>query len=361
MQDNALSKWVSPLMAFCLSFIIIATLAPMTGIQIDRQLDFWLLWLATMVLLALPICYLEVALAKRSKQTALQALSALTRDADASPRWRIVGWLAVIFMPFLVGGMLANASGLVMQYTLAEVNPQWIFLGLAVVSIILSLLPRLILIGITAVTVLLAIVLANVLGVQLPEWQVTPIEFSEWGSATILALVASGLGLGVYSQNSLTAVKQQDVATKTALPIWTAQLLAVIAFGFFAVQAQLPAVVLAIAVAVAAALLLQLAREQLSERQIVLPIQWLILIAAIAVWAVAPLFVFFDTVLMVWGLIICLIYAVFAGWIMKISHLRKSLNFGSEALYNLWRIAVRVISPLAIILALIAVIGRLFA
>lgn len=361
MQDNALSKWVSPLMAFCLSFIIIATLAPMTGIQIDRQLDFWLLWLATMVLLALPICYLEVALAKRSKQTALQALSALTRDADASPRWRIVGWLAVIFMPFLVGGMLANASGLVMQYTLAEVNPQWIFLGLAVVSIILSLLPRLILIGITAVTVLLAIVLANVLGVQLPEWQVTPIEFSEWGSATILALVASGLGLGVYSQNSLTALKQQDVATKTALPIWTAQLLAVIAFGFFAVQAQLPAVVLAIAVAVAAALLLQLAREQLSERQIALPIQWLILIAAIAVWAVAPLFVFFDTVLMVWGLIICLIYTIFAGWIMKISHLRKSLNFGSEALYNLWRIAVRVISPLAIILALIAVIGRLFA
>ena len=306
MQDNALSKWVSPLMAFCLSFIIIATLAPMTGIQIDRQLDFWLLWLATMVLLALPICYLEVALAKRSKQTALQALSALTRDADASPRWRIVGWLAVIFMPFLVGGMLANASGLVMQYTLAEVNPQWIFLGLAVVSIILSLLPRLILIGITAVTVLLAIVLANVLGVQLPEWQVTPIEFSEWGSATVLALVASGLGLGVYSQNSLTAVKQQDVATKTALPIWTAQLLAVIAFGFFAVQAQLPAVVLAIAVAAAAALLLQLAREQLSERQIALPIQWLILIAAIAVWAVAPLFVFFDTVLMVWGLIIFL-------------------------------------------------------
>ncbi len=43
MQDNAMSKWLSPLMAFCLSFIIIATLAPITGIQIDRQLDFWML------------------------------------------------------------------------------------------------------------------------------------------------------------------------------------------------------------------------------------------------------------------------------------------------------------------------------
>ena len=83
MQDNAMSKWLSPLMAFCLSFLIIATLAPITGIQIDRQLDFWMLWLATMLILALPVCYLEIALAKRSKTTALQALSSLTREADS--------------------------------------------------------------------------------------------------------------------------------------------------------------------------------------------------------------------------------------------------------------------------------------
>ena len=70
-----MSRWLSPLMAFCLSFIIIAGLAPSLGIQIDRQIDFWLLWLGTMVLLALPIGYLEVALAKRSKTTALNALS----------------------------------------------------------------------------------------------------------------------------------------------------------------------------------------------------------------------------------------------------------------------------------------------
>ena len=63
MQDNAMSKWLSPLMAFCLSFLIIATLAPITGIQIDRQLDFWMLWLATMLILALPAGYLDMALA----------------------------------------------------------------------------------------------------------------------------------------------------------------------------------------------------------------------------------------------------------------------------------------------------------
>ena len=47
MQDNAMSRWLSPLMAFCLSFIIIATLAPIVGIQVERQLDFWLLWLGS--------------------------------------------------------------------------------------------------------------------------------------------------------------------------------------------------------------------------------------------------------------------------------------------------------------------------
>ena len=77
-----------------LSFVIMATLAQ-PGIQIDRQIDFWLLWFGTMLLLALPVCYLEIALAKRSKTTALNALSSLTREADSS-KWRVVGWLAVV-------------------------------------------------------------------------------------------------------------------------------------------------------------------------------------------------------------------------------------------------------------------------
>jgi SNF family Na+-dependent transporter len=63
---------------------------------------------------------------------------------------------------------------------------------------------------------------------------------------------------------------------------------------------------------------------------------------------------------MLWGLLLCLIYAIFAGWIMKISHLRKSMNFSSELFYNLWRIAVRIVLPLGIVLAMISVLGQLF-
>lgn len=359
MQDNAMSKWLSPLMAFCLSFLIIATLAPITGIQIDRQLDFWMLWLATMLILALPVCYLEIALAKRSKTTALHALSSLTREADSSQRWRIVGWLAVVFIPFLAGAMLNHASNVVSIANL-EVQQPAILAGLVIAALLLSLIPRLILVGITTIGVIASLVLANVMGTALPEWQLTPVQFSEWGNATVLALVASGLGMGLYWQSSLAAVKQQDVATKTVLPIWIAQLVAVIAFGFFAVKAEVPAFALIAAIVAAAALMLQMAREQLQQRQINVIIQWVIVAVATLVWLIPNITPVFNNLLILWGLVISLIYALFAGWIMKISHLRKSMNFSSEAFYNIWRIAVRVVLPVSIVVAIIAVLGQWF-
>lgn len=359
MQDNAMSKWLSPLMAFCLSFIIIATLAPITGIQIDRQLDFWMLWLATMLILALPICYLEIALAKRSKTTALQALSTLTREADASQKWRIVGWLSVIFIPFLAGAMLNNASN-VLALAALDLAPNLLFIGLVIAALVLSLLPRQILLVITAIGVLASLILANVMGTALPAWQVTPVEFSEWGNATVLALVASGLGMGLYWQSSLSAVQQQDVASKTVLPIWIAQLLAVIVFAFFTVQAQIPAFTLVAAIVATAAFILQMAREQLQQRQLHPAIQWAIMAVVTLIWAIPNVTPMFNVVLLLWGLLICLIYALFAGWIMKISHLRKSMNFSSEGFYNLWRIAVRVVLPVSIIVAMVAVLGQLF-
>ncbi|RKG52201.1 hypothetical protein D7V64_10230 [Acinetobacter cumulans] len=359
MQDNAMSKWLSPLMAFCVSFIIIATLAPITGIQIDRQLDFWLLWLATMLILALPLCYLEIALAKRSNTTALQALSKLTRDADASAKWRLAGWLAAVFIPFLVGGVLSNISQLLQATAVPALGTPIVLAGLAVLAIVLSFIPRQITVLLTAVGVLASLVLANVMGTQLPAWHVTPVEFSEWGSATVLALVASGLGLGLYWQSSLLASQNQQSATQSALPIWFAQLLAVVAFGFFAVKTTVPAYALAFAATMFSALVLNLAREQLQQRQIAMPVQWLVLLIPVFIWAIPGISQIFNTVLILWGLVICLVYAVFVGWIMKISHLRKALNFSNEAFYNIWRIAVRIVIPLSIVLAIVAVLGRM--
>ena len=359
MQDIAVSRWLSPLMAFCLSFIIIATLAPVTGIQVERQMDFWLLWLGTMLILALPLCYLEIALAKRSKTTALQALSGLTRDADTSQRWRIVGWLAVVFIPFLAGGMLNSSAVLLEQFTAQGVQLPILLAGVSVAAFLLSFLSRQLLVLAGVVAVIAAVVLSKIMGTPVQAWKLTPVEFSEWGNATVLALVASGLGMGLYWQSTLAQLSQQDQATKTVLPIWIAQLLAVVVFSFFAANAQIPVIVLTVAVVMTAAFLLQMAREQLQQRQLSIIVQWLILLAAVLVWFIPLASSFFYTLIMLWGLIICLIYAIFVGWIMKISHLRKAMNFSSEAFYNIWRIMVRIVLPLAIVTAIIAVAGQL--
>ncbi len=359
MQDIAVSRWLSPLMAFCLSFIIIATLAPVTGIQVERQMDFWLLWLGTMLILALPLCYLEIALAKRSKTTALQALSGLTRDADTSQRWRIVGWLAVVFIPFLAGGMLNSSAVLLEQFTAQGVQLPILLAGVSVAAFLLSFLSRQLLVLTGVVAVIAAVVLSKILGTPVQAWKLTPVEFSEWGNATVLALVASGLGMGLYWQSTLAQLSQQDQATKTVLPIWIAQLLAVVVFSFFAANAQIPVIVLTVAVVMTAAFLLQMAREQLQQRQLSIIVQWLILLVAVLVWFIPLASSFFYTLIMLWGLIICLIYAIFVGWIMKISHLRKAMNFSSEAFYNIWRIMVRIVLPLAIVTAIIAVAGQL--
>lgn len=354
-----MSRWLSPLMAFCLSFILIAGLAPSLGLAVDRQIDFWLLWFGTMLLLALPIAYLEIALAKRSKTTALNALSSLTRDADVSPKWRIVGWLAVVFIPFLAGGIVFNITAMNLKPTELAVEHHWFVLGCMALAFALSFISRQILLALSVIGVLASLVFATVYPAALTPWHMTELSFSEWGNATILALVATGLGLGLYWQNSLDSVQSQASASKIVLPIWVGQLLAVIAFAYFGVNAQLPAISIVFSVVAVAALLLQFARVQLQHRQIAVLIQYAICLAALAVWFVPNMAQWLNPLLMLWGLVICLIYAIFVGWLMKISHLRKAMNIGNEGLYNLWRIAVRIILPLSIVLAIVAFVGQL--
>jgi hypothetical protein len=145
-----------------------------------------------------------------------------------------------------------------------------------------------------------------------------------------LALVATGLGMGLYWQNSLIQIQNTSEASKTAFPIWIAQFVAVIAFGFYSAQQNFSDTTLAIAGVIAAALLFQLAREQLQQRQLSVLMQWVILLIATLIWLIPNMQFEFNILLMLWGLLICLIYSIFAGWIMKISHLRKSMNFSNE-------------------------------
>lgn len=354
-QDGPMSRWLSPLLAFCLSFMLITTFAPVIGLQIDRQLDFWLLWIGLVIFLALPLIYLEFALVKRAKTTVLNALMSLTRDADASVKWRLVGWFSVIFIPFLAGAMLANASYVAEQFVALPIAVSLVFVALAIVSLVLSFLDHKILVLLSVVAVAASIVLSFVMGRHIEAWQMTALIFPEWGKATILALVASGLGLGVYAQVNAESAYHDNKTTPVVLPIWFAQLASVVAFGFFAIQTPAPAISIVVAVVFGAALLLKLARQQLADRKLAVVAQYATIVLPVALWAVPLLQTTLNLVVLIWGLLSCLGYAIFAGWIMKISHLRKVMNFDSEWGYNIWRIAVRIVIPLSIIVAIASV------
>ena len=51
------------------------------------EIDFWLLWLLAMVLVALPVVYAEIALAYRSVEGPLAGMQKLTREPNMAKLW----------------------------------------------------------------------------------------------------------------------------------------------------------------------------------------------------------------------------------------------------------------------------------
>lgn len=354
MQAQQLSSWTAPILAFCLSLLLSVTLAPTLGLVAYQQYDFWLLWLMCMLFLAFPFTLLEIALAKRSKATPLQAFMQLTRDADRSTHWRLIGWGALVFVPFIVGALLNYAMSQVQSALSVNLHSSLTLLIAAVVTFGLSMLPRVLVLAAT-VLASLAFAVVSILGSTGGTWQWTSIEFAEWAKVITLTFVTGGLGLGLYWQSALQHTKQQSKLGSVALPIWAAQ---AVGLGFLifvsnmqtAVQASL---FLAAALALSA-LLLQFVREQALDRKLPLVIQALILLFPVLIWAIPQTNTMFYALVVAYGLVLSLLYAVFVGWLMKISHLRKSLNFSSEVVYNIWRVFIRIVTPLSIIIALVA-------
>ena len=201
----------------------------------------------------------------------------------------------------------------------------------------------------------------------------TGISLTEWAHAVALALVSVGAGTGLYwfgqnvvSKQTVTAVADDSQqarsraaareyrATKLVLPIWILQLLIGVVALFLSgmVLPPIGQLLYWVGVLFVASYLLHYSTQQLTHK-------FGLLVSLIITFALALLLVmaipttWLVSLLVIISSIAVLLLSVFAGWQMKISHLRKSLNFGSEAFYNLWRIAIRLIVPLALILALI--------
>ncbi|WP_114701247.1 hypothetical protein [Psychrobacter proteolyticus] len=341
------------------------------------EIDFWLLWLLAMVLVALPVVYAEIALAYRSVEGPLAGMQKLTREADVSPIWRSFGWLAALVSIVIAALVISGASTGILS-ALTELNsvpdvPSFaVAAGLMVIALLLSLL------GVTPLPIGLGLIVIGLLlgfanGVPNAGFAMTDVSLTEWARAVALALVSVGAGTGLYwfgqnlvSKQTVTAVEanNQQVknraatreyrATKLVLPIWVLQLLIGVV-ALFTSGMSLPPIGQLLywgGVLFVASYLLHYSTQQLTHKFgllvsliITFAVALLLVVAIPAAWLVG--------ILVIISSIAVLLLSVFAGWQMKISHLRKSLNFSNEAVYNLWRVAIRLVVPLALLLALI--------
>ena len=344
------------------------------------EIDFWLLWLLAMVLVSLPVIYAEIALAYRSAEAPLAGMQKLTREADASALWRGFGWLAALVAIIIAALVISGAStgmltALIDLNSVPEVPNFAVAAGLMVIAALLSLL------GVTPLPIGLGLMLIGLIfgvanGLPNITFAMTSISLGEWARAVALALVSVGAGTGLYwfGQNRITkqAVTAVGVdnhyaqnpsraqgsseyrATKLVLPIWILQLLVGMVALFISGMTLPPIGQLLYwaGVIFVASYLLHYSTQQLVHKfgllvsLVITAVIAIVLVVAIpTIWLVG--------ILVIISSIAVLLLSVFAGWQMKISHLRKSLNFGNEAFYNLWRVAIRLIVPVALLLALI--------
>lgn len=343
------------------------------------EIDFWLLWLLAMVLVSLPVIYAEVALAYRSAESPLAGMQKLTREADASSLWRSFAWLAALVSIVIAALVVSDASNRILA-ALTELNsvpniPSFaVGAGLLVIAVLLSLLGAAPLpIGLGLMIIGLALGVAN--GLPTISFAMTDISLSEWARAVALALVSVGAGTGLYwfgqhlvsKQTLLTSsanhseaatTKNQSTAvyraTKLVLPIWILQLIVGV-IALFISGLNLPPIaqlVYGLGVLFVVSYLLHYAVQQLSYK-FGLVISLLLTVGLGIVLVIAVPTTWLVGLLVIISSVAVLLLSVFVGWQMKISHLRKSLNFGNEGFYNLWRIAIRIFVPLALILALV--------
>ncbi|WP_019672261.1 hypothetical protein [Psychrobacter lutiphocae] len=336
------------------------------------QIDFWLMWLAAMLVVGLPLLYAEIGLAHRSQKTPAQGIQELTRQADTSTIWRSFVWLTVI-LSLVIAGLsidavsenLLDAAGRlgvtldVPAFALAAV--------MMVIAGILSLLG-----GSTLIIALVLIGIAFVMGAisQASSLALVMTEPSlgEWARAVTLALVSVGVGTGLYWFNnplvssdpnhSVEAGRNtREIATKTVFPIWVTQLLigSVALIFSTGALAPIPTIIYALGVLLAAAFFMHYASTQIATRFQRFGI-WIatligIILGVLLVLLATPSIL--SILLVVISIVSALVLAIFSGWQMKISHMRKSLNFKSEAIYNVWRVAIRILAPLLIIIAIV--------
>lgn len=358
------------------------------------QMDFWLAWLVAMLLVSLPVLFAEIGLARRSGQSPLLAMPVLTRESDSSMAWRGYGWLAQLTALSLAALVIATIGvhGQALFAMVGVVLPTFV-VGALLMAVVLmisvlgsGLIKPMLLLALLAVLATIGIHLAD--GFELTNMQMTAFSLVEWARAVALALLCFAVGGGVYwwelSQTNLNqaqpnqvnqSAQSQSSASRQVLPILVVQVVVgLVAMVLVASKeatlsmtlmlmstdttlvqgakmgSTLASGLLVMAGVSLAIALVSMTMIQVKERLGLVKSMLMLLPALVLV--VLPVYVLWGLTVML-SIISVLMLSIFVGWQMKISHLRKSLNFSSEINYNLWRVAIRIFVPLALLVAMV--------
>lgn len=370
-------------------------------------LAFILVWLLAVALLAWPLRMAEIMIGRRSRRGLAEGMAVLTREADTGRGWRVLGWgMALTGFLTLTGMGLTAAHGA--NWFLqslghgpaagaAEANNGGgpIVLTLLALALAGALAWRgvqalgSLYLGVLAVlTVLILVAAAQSFGSAGTLFaRFAPAELGLAGvlTAARFALYTLGGGLGVlflvgtYLPGSvrIAGLVGRTLASQVMLTLLAAVALSPLAGAVGAVpqgagfqldalplllaqqSGALPWLVMAVqllAALAAGAILVEPLVVMLMEKGVPrLPaIGLLVGLAAalqIAVWLLGGV----EAAAAVgnWRrglvLLLLLVLALFTGWVMKISHCRKELALPSEGIYNAWRVAVRILVPLAVL------------
>lgn len=353
-------------------------------------------WLLGLLLLGLPLLLLEMMLGKRSRRAPLAGLAVLTREADAPRGWRFAAWggavaivLALAALALVAGGnvnFLARDAGLLTAAApgAAPALPlgagTLLILGAGFCLLAPALRGGLQLGGLGLVLVLLLVAAVAGAGILEVAYPGHPLSAADWREALRLSLLSGGGGFGVLWLAGMRLEKGAPLG-RLALAMLVLQallgVLLLLALAPFVVAltanaaggpdivptgpamwAALGALLLLALLALpllAEPLLLRLAERSMARLPAVVGLFVAAALLAEGVWlfgeaaGLARLLQLLSLLLL--AVLACL--SAFTGWAMKISHARKELALPAEGLYNVWRVAVRLVVPLAILWILV--------
>lgn len=333
------------------------------------------------LLAGLPLLLAEQALAVRAKLPGIAGMQVLTREADAARAWRFPAYAGLV-LSLAISVLLALTSGLLLTQVIQTLwLPLTEALGLAATARpdgaalwpVLTLLSLLLALGRSFRTVpmwlwlVVTLLLLGLLALQLLGHETVMLDSTlpmlaglpavEAGAGSLLAgaLIAGG-GLGAAATLRLQHGEFRPAWARHVMVLLFVPLLFALHHGSAcALSALLGVVVTQLGLSASLAPALAEARQRnlpalAAPLAVIMPVT--LLAESLWLWGDADALARLVPLAATGLALNLLLISTYAGWVMKVSHLRKAVNLPSEALYNLLRVALRWLAPITLLVAL---------